>query len=59
MDAPDTTTTNADQMTNTQLRGNGQIPVSEANLALILAGLQTVRDGDFSVRLPGHWTGLA
>ena len=59
MDAPDTTTTNADQMTNAQLNGNGQIPVSEANLALILAGLQTVRDGDFSVRLPGHWTGLA
>jgi len=46
-------------MTNAQLNGNGQIPVSEANLALILAGLQTVRDGDFSVRLPGHWTGLA
>src|SRR6516225_2425054 len=59
MDAPDTTTTNADQMTNAQLRGNGPIPVSEANLALILAGLQTIRDGDFSVRLPGHWTGLA
>jgi len=59
MDAPDTTTANADQMTNAQLNGNGQIPVSEANLALILAGLQTVRDGDFSVRLPGHWTGLA
>ena len=46
-------------MTNAQLRGNGQTPVSEANLALILAGLQTVRDGDFSVRLPGHLTGLA
>jgi HAMP domain-containing protein/CheY-like chemotaxis protein/signal transduction histidine kinase len=28
------------------------------SLAVILAGLQTMRDGDFSVRLPGHWTGL-
>jgi len=42
-----------------QPRGNGQSLVSEANLALILAGLQTMRDGDFSVRLPGDWTGLA
>ena len=28
-------------------------------LGTILAGLRTVRDGDFSVRLPGTWTGLA
>ncbi|HEY4047548.1 MAG TPA: HAMP domain-containing protein [Acidobacteriaceae bacterium] len=27
-------------------------------LATILAGLQTMRDGDFSVRLPVAWTGL-
>ncbi|MHB8303782.1 MAG: HAMP domain-containing protein [Acidobacteriaceae bacterium] len=27
-------------------------------LALILAGLQTMRNGDFSVRLPMAWTGL-
>src|SRR5277367_4665874 len=33
---------------------NGSVP-----LTLILAGLQTMRDGDFSVRLPGSWTGLA
>src|SRR5579863_4553910 len=26
---------------------------------VILAVLQTMRDGDFSVRLPGSWTGLA
>src|ERR1700726_1796011 len=32
-------------------------PVS-ADLGVILAGLQTMRDGDFSVRLPGNWTGL-
>ncbi len=30
-----------------------------ANLGVILASLQTMRDGDFSVRLPGAWTGLA
>ncbi|HYV20238.1 MAG TPA: HAMP domain-containing protein [Verrucomicrobiae bacterium] len=24
----------------------------------LLSGLQAVRDGDFSFRLPGHWTGL-
>src|ERR1700756_3341804 len=28
------------------------------DLAVILASLQTMRDGDFSVRLPGTWTGL-
>ncbi len=32
---------------------------SQPDLSVILAGLQTVRDGDFSVRLPGSWTGLA
>src|SRR5260370_455223 len=29
-----------------------------ADLSVILASLQTMRDGDFSVRLPGYWTGL-
>ena len=28
-------------------------------MALILQGLQTMKDGDFSVRLPVSWTGLA
>ena len=28
-------------------------------MSAILVGLQTVWDGDFSVRLPGDWTGLA
>jgi HAMP domain-containing protein/CheY-like chemotaxis protein/signal transduction histidine kinase len=28
------------------------------DLSVILAGLQTMRNGDFSVRLPGSWTGL-
>jgi HAMP domain-containing protein/CheY-like chemotaxis protein/signal transduction histidine kinase len=34
----------------------GQAAVGD--LSVILAGLQTMRDGDFSVRLPGSWTGL-
>jgi HAMP domain-containing protein/CheY-like chemotaxis protein/signal transduction histidine kinase len=29
------------------------------DLSVILTSLQTMRDGDFSVRLPGSWTGLA
>ena len=29
------------------------------DLSVILASLQTMRSGDFSVRLPGSWTGLA
>jgi len=29
-----------------------------AELGELLNALQAVRDGDFSVRLPGHWTGL-
>jgi CheY-like chemotaxis protein/signal transduction histidine kinase/HAMP domain-containing protein len=45
------------------LQGNGLtsavVEVSAGDLAAILAGLQTMRDGDFSVRLPGSWTGLA
>jgi HAMP domain-containing protein/CheY-like chemotaxis protein/signal transduction histidine kinase len=28
------------------------------DLSIILASLQTMREGDFSVRLPGSWTGL-
>src|SRR5579872_403453 len=33
-------------------------PVS-GDLSAILASLQTMANGDFSVRLPGSWTGLA
>ena len=42
--------------------GNAVAVVDEPgapDLSVILAGLQTMRDGDFSVRLPGSWTGLA
>src|SRR6185369_12186372 len=39
---------------------NGHRPadLSEADLGAILAGLQTMRDGDFSIRLPGTWTAV-
>src|SRR5579871_4050057 len=37
----------------------GPSPALEApSLAVILMSLQTMRDGDFSVRLPGSWVGL-
>src|SRR5262245_16907903 len=43
--------------------GNGLVTISSevaaADLNAILAGLQTMRNGDFSVRLPGSWTGVA
>jgi len=32
---------------------------TELNPAVLLAALQAMRNGDFSVRLPGDWTGLA
>src|SRR5690348_4434741 len=46
-------------------KGNGSATAvavdepSSVDLAVILSGLQTMRDGDFSIRLPGSWTGLA
>src|SRR5437879_1829289 len=33
--------------------------LSSNDLSLILGSLQTMHDGDFSVRLPGSWTGVA
>jgi HAMP domain-containing protein/CheY-like chemotaxis protein len=43
-------------------KSNGQATAGDelvaANMSVILASLQTMRDGDFSVRLPGNWTGL-
>ena len=45
----------------TEPGSNGKDHVGEmsaSDLGLILSSLQTMRDGDFSVRLPGSWTGL-
>ena len=43
--------------------GNGERSIQavdgvSSELTTILASLQTMRDGEFSVRLPGSWTGL-
>src|SRR5713101_738818 len=46
---------NRDSQHNTTAVANGEF---DADLSVILASLQTMRDGDFSVRLPGSWTGL-
>jgi HAMP domain-containing protein/CheY-like chemotaxis protein/nitrogen-specific signal transduction histidine kinase len=42
-------------------KGNGKPKASEETLDLnvILTSLQSMRDGDFTVRLPGTWVGLA
>jgi HAMP domain-containing protein/CheY-like chemotaxis protein/signal transduction histidine kinase len=42
-------------------KGNGKPRTSEETLDLtvILTSLQSMRDGDFTVRLPGTWIGLA
>src|SRR6202051_4835970 len=40
-------------------KNNGNSALGSApDLTIILASLQTMRDGDFSVRLPGSWTGI-
>jgi HAMP domain-containing protein/CheY-like chemotaxis protein/signal transduction histidine kinase len=56
-------TANVDARGTSNAKSNGQQDVSTdvsfADLSVILSSLQTMRDGDFSVRLPGNWTGLA
>ena len=60
-----TATANPASDVKTSVKSNGRSAVQAngeampADLSVILASLQTMRDGDFSVRLPGHWTGLA
>jgi HAMP domain-containing protein/CheY-like chemotaxis protein/signal transduction histidine kinase len=60
----DSATAAADGASEDQKNKNNGNPVLVAqpdsvDLSAILASLQTMRDGDFSVRLPGSWTGLA
>jgi HAMP domain-containing protein/CheY-like chemotaxis protein/signal transduction histidine kinase len=58
----DSTTSNIGQI-GAGVKDNGRADarseVGSPDLSVILAALQTMRDGDFSVRLPGNWTGLA
>src|SRR6202451_548007 len=60
---PTKTTTTAIPDLKPHAKSNGRSAVetepASADLSVILASLQTMRDGDFSVRLPGDWTGLA
>src|ERR1700735_4802137 len=55
-------TVNAGATGTLTAKGNGQqslsTEISFADLSVILSSLQTMRDGDFSVRLPGNWTGV-
>ena len=60
----DSTTAVADGASEDQKNKNNGSSVlvaqpASGDLSAILASLQTMRDGDFSVRLPGSWTGLA
>ncbi len=52
----------SDDPRNAENKNNGNAAAvaepAAAGLSAILASLQTMRDGDFSVRLPGSWTGL-
>lgn len=57
-------TATLDSVPKASEKSNGHSNISAAESAsadftAILASLQTMRDGDFSVRLPGSWTGLA
>ncbi len=58
-----TPTANTGGNIGTNVKNNGQtgahVEIAEVDLSVLLACLQTMRDGDFSVRLPGNWTGLA
>ena len=63
MKRTDKTTATATVEAEPLAKHNGQTAagteLAAANMSVILASLQTMRDGDFSVRLPGNWTGLA
>src|SRR6202161_3179346 len=58
-----TATATSDTATTANEKNNGHSNLSaetaSADFTAILASLQTMRDGNFSVRLPGSWTGLA
>ncbi len=55
--APASTTMKKPRPTSATVHGNG-VAVGTSDLRVLLAGLQAMRDGDFSIRLPGDWTGL-
>ncbi|MGB9198288.1 MAG: HAMP domain-containing protein [Terriglobales bacterium] len=44
---------------NSKSNGHSRPDTAPPELVAILASLRTMRDGDFSVRLPGSWVGLS
>src|SRR5678815_555316 len=50
--------TTVDETNNPQISSNGQTSLSSPDLGILVASLQAMREGNFSVRLPGNWTGL-
>src|SRR5438046_10280593 len=44
---------------NGSKNGKSKAHDEELDLTVILTSLQSMRDGDFTVRLPGTWIGLA
>src|SRR6185437_8586070 len=54
--------TGKEAISTRKLKSNGHVAVATepgpAELGLILERMQAMRDGDFSVRLPGSWTGI-
>ena len=47
------------QMASSRSNGHSRPEAAPAELVAILTSLQTMRDGDFSVRLPGSWEGIS
>jgi HAMP domain-containing protein/CheY-like chemotaxis protein/signal transduction histidine kinase len=63
MKRTDQSVVTANPIRRANAKSNGErdvrVEVCFADLSVILSSLQVMRDGDFSVRLPGNWTGLA
>src|SRR6266850_6913537 len=55
----ESSTRKASGKSRSKANGNDAVPPeSQANLRELLRGLEAVREGDFSVRMPAEWTGL-
>jgi HAMP domain-containing protein/CheY-like chemotaxis protein len=58
-DAPENGSDGASLPTSARATTVAEFPPAADELNVILESLQTMRNGDFSVRLPGTWTGLS
>src|SRR5690606_20859872 len=52
------TKTSANGSSNDQAQAARAVSDTPYDSAVLLAALQSMRDGDFTVRLPGNWTGI-